>query len=295
MAHRLARWCSELETENEVVVYRADPEPTAWTRVCVRQADLLLLVADATTPPELARARAVRCTRAARSRHSRTELVLVHPAWTEDPRGTPGGSRPARSTATITSGADRPHDADRVARLLLSRGFGVVYSGGGARGIAELGVLRALREAHVPIDAAGRHQHRGDHRAARPRATWISTQTTRDAARGARRRQLPGRLHLPGDLHRRRRAGHRSGCRTAARGLDIEDAWLNGFCVSTNLTRGEVEIHRTGPAWLGLRAASRSPACSRRCAPPTATCSSTAASSTTCPSGSCAGSSTASP
>jgi len=40
----------------------------------------------------------------------------------------------------------------------------------------------------------------------------------------------------------------------AARGLDIEDAWLNGFCVSTNITRGEVEIHRTGPAWLGLRA-----------------------------------------
>ena len=40
----------------------------------------------------------------------------------------------------------------------------------------------------------------------------------------------------------------------AARGLDFEDAWLNGFCVSTNLTRGEVEVHRTGPAWIGLRA-----------------------------------------
>ena len=37
----------------------------------------------------------------------------------------------------------------------------------------------------------------------------------------------------------------------AARGLDIEDAWINGFCVSTNITRGEVEIHRSGPAWLG--------------------------------------------
>ena len=37
-------------------------------------------------------------------------------------------------------------------------------------------------------------------------------------------------------------------------GFDMEDVWLNGFCVSTNLTRGEVEVHRTGPGWFALRA-----------------------------------------
>ena len=62
---------------------------------------------------------------------------------------------PLASTVTITSGPIAPGDVDRVARLILSRGIGIVYSGGGARGIAELGVLRALREAGVPIDVAG--------------------------------------------------------------------------------------------------------------------------------------------
>ena len=41
-----AAWCEDLETDNDVVVYRADPEPTTWTRACIRQSDLLLLVAD---------------------------------------------------------------------------------------------------------------------------------------------------------------------------------------------------------------------------------------------------------
>ena len=42
-----------------------------------------------------------------------------------------------------------------MARLLTRRGVGLVLSGGGARGFAHLGVIRALREARVPIDFVG--------------------------------------------------------------------------------------------------------------------------------------------
>ena len=43
----------------------------------------------------------------------------------------------------------------RLARLLTGRATGVVLSGGGARGFAHIGALRALHEAGVPIDAVG--------------------------------------------------------------------------------------------------------------------------------------------
>ena len=152
--HRLAAWCSDLEAEYDVVVYEADPEPTEWTRACIRQADLLMPVADSTTTPDLRHIERI----AAETREvalSTTELVLVHPAWTEDPRGTSRWLTPRHVDRHHHVRADRAADADRVARLVLSRGIGVVYSGGGARGIAEVGVLRALREANVPIDAVG--------------------------------------------------------------------------------------------------------------------------------------------
>ena len=38
-----------------------------------------------------------------------------------------------------------------------------------------------------------------------------------------------------------------------AQGLDLEDTWLNFLCVSTNLTRGALEVHQRGPGWTAVR------------------------------------------
>ena len=46
-------------------------------------------------------------------------------------------------------------DLDRLARALIGQSIGVVLGGGGARGFAHVGVLRALREAGLPIDLVG--------------------------------------------------------------------------------------------------------------------------------------------
>lgn len=46
-------------------------------------------------------------------------------------------------------------DFARIARRLLSKSIGLVLGGGGARGIAHIGVIRALEEAGVPIDMVG--------------------------------------------------------------------------------------------------------------------------------------------
>ena len=113
--HRLAQWCSDLETENEVVVYHADPEPTTWTHACIRQADVLLL-----SSPTRPRRRTSATWRRSRSSsreisHSRTELVLVHPAWTEDPRGTRRWLAP-RTLAPAPSRADGPPPGRRPRR-----------------------------------------------------------------------------------------------------------------------------------------------------------------------------------
>jgi predicted acylesterase/phospholipase RssA/CRP-like cAMP-binding protein len=249
--HQLARWYSDLETENEVVVYLADPEPTTWTRSCVRQADLLLLVADATTGP--AERELERFANDSREvAQSRTELVLVHPAWTEDPRGTAEWLAPRHLHRHHHVRVDRAADADRVARLVLSRGIGVVYSGGGARGIAELGVLRAMREAGVPIDVAG-----GTSIGSIMAGATMSGMDIAESTLGLRDALVDGKSPVDFTFPAISiAAGARVSLKMqdAARGLDIEDAWLNGFYVSTNLTRGEVMIHRTGPAWLGLRA-----------------------------------------
>ncbi|CAG8775356.1 28059_t:CDS:2, partial [Racocetra persica] len=46
-------------------------------------------------------------------------------------------------------------DFSRLARRLCGKSVGLVLGGGGARGIAHVGVIKALEEAGVPIDMVG--------------------------------------------------------------------------------------------------------------------------------------------
>ena len=46
-------------------------------------------------------------------------------------------------------------DFARLARFLAGRAIGLVLGGGGARGFAHIGILRALREANISIDMVG--------------------------------------------------------------------------------------------------------------------------------------------
>jgi predicted acylesterase/phospholipase RssA/CRP-like cAMP-binding protein len=247
---RLAAWFAERELGFEAVVYAADPEPTDWTAACVRQADLVLLVGASDEQPTV---RPVERELEARrsSVRTRTELVLVHPSHTRDPRGTRTWLRARPVDRHHHVRVDRDTDVDRVARLLVGRGIGVVFSGGGARGVAGIGVLAALNERGVPIDAVG--------------GTSIGSLIAGGAARGLTPEELARQLKAavvdssPFDvtfpalsLATGRRVTER--IQESADGLDIEDAWRSFFCVSTNLTTGGTEIHRSGPGWHAIRA-----------------------------------------
>ena len=49
----------------------------------------------------------------------------------------------------------RRSDFARLARHLCGKGIGLVLGGGGARGLSQVGVIRALEEAGIPIDIVG--------------------------------------------------------------------------------------------------------------------------------------------
>ena len=82
----------------------------------------------------------------------RAELVLLHDG--ELMRGVAArwlDKQPAMAHHHVA----RASDIARVARLLTGRGVGIVLSGGGARGFAHIGIVKALREAGIRIDLVG--------------------------------------------------------------------------------------------------------------------------------------------
>jgi NTE family protein len=244
-AEHTSDWFHAVERTNDFVVYLCDATPTSWSKLCLRQADVLLLLAlaegQATEWPMLVDQH--------RATALRTELVILH-----EERITRNASR---RWLDLKPGA--PHhqvrnlnDIARVARLLTGKGLGVVLSGGGARGFAHIGVLRAMREAGVVIDAIGGASIGAviaagfalewDHEEMlmRMRRSFVDTNPVNDYT-------LPLLSLVSGrkvsSLLRREFADHA-----------IEDLPTPYFCVSTNLSSGQLVVHRRGELCRWLRA-----------------------------------------
>ncbi len=109
-------WLNHLEIKADIIVYVADDEPSDWTRVCIRQADNVLLFADASDPPGLSP-----CEALALSVHtpSNLRLVLVHRTRAATVSGTAAwlDARPGVRQHHHVSLEDRL-DVERLARFL---------------------------------------------------------------------------------------------------------------------------------------------------------------------------------
>jgi NTE family protein len=143
-------------------------------------------------------------------------------------------------------------DLSRLARILAGRAVALVLAGGGARGFAHIGVIRALREAGVPFDFIGGASMGGivgagvamgwDHKevAQRMRRAFVQSSPLSDFT-------LPLVAVLRGKKVAKLLMDHFGDIR-------IEDLDRTFFCVSSNLTKGTASIHADGPLWRALRA-----------------------------------------
>jgi NTE family protein len=178
------------------------------------------------------------------------ELILIHD-------GDLARGAAARWLATMPAGMPHHHvtsksDVPRVARMLTGRGVGLVLSGGGARGFAHIGIVKALREANIPIDLVG-GTSMGAILGAGVSLCWTIEELTDRFRRSfvdakpLRDYTLPFVSLVSG--HKVTRLLQR-----AFGDVTIEDLPLDFFCVSSNLSTGHSEVHRRGELWRWLRA-----------------------------------------
>jgi len=249
----LVGWLAEQEAHYRFLVLETDHEWTAWTRRCLRQADRLLIVGQAganSAPGAVERA----CGTA--GVQARAELVLLQPAHTARPFGTTAWLA-ARSVHTHHHARlGSPDDIARLARRLSGRALGVVLSGGGARGTAHIGALRALDEAGLQADFIG-----GTSIGALIGALYASGHSPRAMADlaallSSSRRLLDYTLPLTAfNATRKLTAVYRE----LFGETEIDDLLRRFFCISSNLTRAEPVIHEHGPLWAATRASTAIP------------------------------------
>ena len=237
---RIALLLDAIEADTDYVLLLADPTPSAWTQRCCRHSDELLLLADATQPPALHPVEEQVLMRRPPRTGAAEILVLLHSQDRQSPRGTAAwlARRPLAGHIHLRPALDR--DMARLARLQNRTAVGLVLAGGGARGFAHLGILRALQERGIEIDCVG-----GTSIGA-VMAAYVASDRPLEAVMANARQSFS--VNPTGDFNlfpllslikgtRLRGILTRSAGDLLGFDADIEDLWKNCFCIATNYSK----------------------------------------------------------
>lgn len=251
---RLKHWLSDQEDEYDFVLYRCPPGDSPWSQFAIRQSDIVLMVADASRDP-------------------------ASVAW--EPKGNTGSDASVGRRALVLLQDDRlvikntrrwlkgrqlnfhlhmekgyKKDVQRAVRVVNGTAIGLVMGGGAARGLAALGVFKALVEAGIEIDWLGGTSI-GSIMAGCVAAGLAPEQAIENSRLSFKIGKPFGDFTLPViSLLRGSRMK-----RLLYKYLDyqIEDLALPYFCVSTNLGRGVKNIHEEGSLVEAIRASAAMP------------------------------------
>ncbi|MCJ1316934.1 phosphatidylcholine and lysophosphatidylcholine phospholipase [Xylographa vitiligo] len=165
-------------------------------------------------------------------------------------------SRRIRQTPLYSAETPFKGDFHRLARRLCGKSVGLVLGGGGARGISQIGVIRALEEAGIPIDIIGGTSI----------GAFIGALYARDAdvvPMYGRAKRFAGRmgsmwrfaldLTYPSASYTTGHEFNRGIFKTFGNS-QIEDFWLEFYCNTTNISKSRSEIHNSGYVWRYVRA-----------------------------------------
>ena len=251
----LRRWLDRCESEHRLLIYVADAGDTAWSRLAIRQADMILLLADASDEPAPSHWE-TRLLDSEGATTARRALILRHPARDAVITGTARWLDARDTEFHLHLRGDSEAETGRIVRLLMGNSVGLVLGGGAARGFAEVGAYRAMHEAGVPVDWIGGTSIGGiigaaialdegpDYVIENSRKAFVEGKPFGDYT-------LPLVSLIKGRRMERLTRHHLRG--------NIEDLPIPFFCVSALLDTGELRVEERGPIWRALRATAALP------------------------------------
>lgn len=279
---RLNAWLAQQEHRHKVVIYQCDTEMTPWTKRCIRQADLILDIALGEDSPgvstferELEKS----------AKRIRKELILIHPDTTVFPRNTRDWlkKRPwisahfhvkapkrlflRKSEARLVDyysrhvqnqAPDIHSDFSRLARHITGTSVGLVLGGGGAKGASHVGMIKAIREANIPVDKVG-----GVSIGCFVGGLWCQYRDITTVTQKARewflilgQKIIGPALDLTYPVTSLFTGAYFNSTLYNLFGteLAIEDLWLPFFCCTTDITLSQERVHTKGVFWKYCRA-----------------------------------------
>lgn len=252
---RLSVWLDNLERKYTYILFEADPESTSWNKRLVQYADRVILVGDANASPEMTRVE-LECLE--ETPCSSQILLLVHDDETVLPSGTSEWLNRRDVARHFHIRKTNNRDIERFGRFLAGKSLGLVLGGGGARGFAHIGVIKAFRELGIPVDMVGGTSMGGV--IAAHIAMLLDYENILDRNRRAFVEERPFRKQwLPIFSFYKGKKLDEVTHHILYQDVQLEDLWLPCFVVSCSLGTSEMVVHERGIVWKAIRASTALP------------------------------------
>lgn len=247
------RKLGEQEQSYDFLLYEATAECNPWSHLTVRQADKIIFIAGPDTDPH-----SIDLSRPQFSGPGfemvHKSLVVLHPPIAAKPKVNLAWHDVLDLHRIYPVRQSNKQDIARLGRFMTDNAVGLVLGGGGARGFAHVGVLKALFEEKIPVDMICGNSMGALIAAQYANGTPIDqlTDITKAFAKGGERPTIPVHSIFGGNRVRRdiiKMFGD----------TNIHELWLQTFMVSCNLSNASIHVHDTGPLWEAVLA-SNSPA-----------------------------------
>uniref|UniRef100_A0A8C8SXS9 lysophospholipase n=1 Tax=Pelusios castaneus TaxID=367368 RepID=A0A8C8SXS9_9SAUR len=277
--YRLSSWLGQQEDIHRIVLYQSDSTLTPWTQRCIRQADCILIVGLGEQEPTVGELERMLESTAVRAQK---QLILLHK---ED------GPLPCRTVEWLNMRSwcsahlhlrcprrvfsrrslpkliemyerafqkppDRHSDFSRLARVLTGNAVALVLGGGGARGCSQVGIIRALMEAGIPVDMIG-----GTSIGSFMSALYAEERNYNQMRIKARQWAMDMNsvfktvLDLTYPITSMfSGASFNNGISNIFKDKQIEDLWIPYFTITTDITASAMRVHTDGSLWRYVRA-----------------------------------------
>lgn len=253
----LLEWLYGLQEKNEFLILCPDFSDKIWTETVLHHTNRILLLSEPVLAANLTTEEIRYLGDASDTHGAQRELILRHSDHTAMPENTAQYTAIRKIDAVRHIRTENNSGFESLARFITGKSVGIALGGGGAKGLAHIGLLKAMHEERIPIDMIGGTSagaimagiyamgYDAPKMEQIARALMSDNKTLNDYT-------FPGVSLIRGKKFN-------TAIRNFVKNTMIEDLWLPYFSVATSLTKARKTIIDRGPLWKALRASASIP------------------------------------
>lgn len=241
-------------------VYILKSYDTTLAKIAFRKANIIYITAYSNTVPRVDKSLVERFHIQRINYKPDAALILLHTQNTVMPHHTSNWLAQMEFDTYHHVRFNVNKDYLRLLRFIRGKAVGVVLSGGGTRGWAHLGAIKALREKRIPIDMIG-----GTSVGAIIAGCYAIHESYEDAYERFYKvivesaKSVSWRSLTWPAISLFNAKNFTLSLMQVFENIKIENLWLPFYCISCNLANNSEEVHRKGLLWQKIRASSSIP------------------------------------